>query len=123
MKETCTSRWSSSSRIWLQHSSICLSLARRNGYLKDLQKEYIFAQLVAAVHYLHSGGLIHRDIKPSNILVGANCEAKLCDFGLIRAMPTKLPNCDIYGGKLTDNIATRWYKAPELLLNSCTYGK
>lgn len=61
---------------------------------------------------------MHRDIKPSNVLVGVNCEAKLCDFGLIRTISNQKED-----GKLTDNIATRWYKAPELLLSSCNYGK
>lgn len=43
----------------------------------------------------------------------------MCDFGLIRSLAYE--GSDI--SKLTDNIATRWYKAPELLLSSCSYGK
>ncbi|CAI7862132.1 unnamed protein product, partial [Closterium sp. NIES-54] len=34
--------------------------------------------------YLHSFGLVHRDIKPANILLGANMQAKIADFGLLR---------------------------------------
>ncbi|CAI5477867.1 unnamed protein product [Closterium sp. Yama58-4] len=35
--------------------------------------------------YLHSFGLVHRDIKPANILLGANMQAKIADFGLVEA--------------------------------------
>lgn len=79
------------------------------------------------MHYLHTGNLLHRDLKPSNILIGPNCEAKVCDFGLIRSIcPDELRTPSVDSGtntRLTDNIATRWYKAPELLLSSCNYGK
>jgi cyclin-dependent kinase-like len=41
---------------------------------------------------------------------------KLCDFGFARTMPNK-------GGALTDYVATRWYRAPELLIGTGDYGK
>jgi mitogen-activated protein kinase 15 len=70
---------------------------------------------------LHSGGLIHRDLKPSNILVNEACEAKLCDFGLVRSVDD-VNNNDKFN-MLTEYIATRWYRAPEILLASCRYSK
>lgn len=63
-----------------------LCIALKNSLLKPVHKHYIFYQLANAVTYLHSAELIHRDIKPTNILVNEVCDAKLCDFGLIRSV-------------------------------------
>ena len=60
--------------------------------------------------------IIHRDIKPENILVSAEGMIKLCDFGFARTLvqPTDT---------MTDYVATRWYRAPELLLSDPNYGR
>jgi len=52
---------------------------------------------------------VHRDIKPENLLIGLDHKLKLCDFGFARTLPQR-------GAALTDYVATRWYRAPELLL-------
>ena len=60
--------------------------------------------------------MIHRDIKPENLLINLeNRKLKICDFGFARVLPNK-------NGKITDYVATRWYRSPELLLGGM-YGK
>ncbi len=76
--------------------------------------------MLKALKYLHSAGVISRDIKPSNILLNSDCSVKLCDFGLARSL---VPSSNRDGNVLmTDYTATRWYRAPEILLGSPSYG-
>ena len=44
----------------------------------------IMYNLLTAIDFVHTAGLVHRDLKPANILVGSGCEIKLCDFGSTR---------------------------------------
>ncbi|XP_069340154.1 cyclin-dependent kinase-like 3 isoform X2 [Eulemur rufifrons] len=78
-------------------------------------RKYLF-QILRAIEYLHNNNIIHRDIKPENILVSQSGITKLCDFGFARTLAA--PG-DIY----TDYVATRWYRAPELVLKDTSYGK
>ncbi|KAM7236819.1 hypothetical protein CapIbe_012491 [Capra ibex] len=87
--------------------------------LKDIHKRYIFYQLLRATKFIHSGRVIHRDQKPSNVLLNASCLVKLCDFGLARPL-SGLPEVP-EGHALTEYVATRWYRAPEMLLSSSWY--
>ncbi|KAF3822821.1 hypothetical protein GH733_008195 [Mirounga leonina] len=87
--------------------------------LKDIHKRYIIYQLLRATKFIHSGRVIHRDQKPSNILLDSSCLVKLCDFGLARSL-SGLPEGS-EGQALTDYVATRWYRAPEVLLSSSWY--
>jgi serine/threonine protein kinase len=83
--------------------------------LKDEHVKYFLYQLLRACQHCHSKGVLHRDIKPANILVNANCDLKLCDFGLARSPPTTGEEKDLQS-TMTEYVVTRWYRAPELLL-------
>ena len=63
---------------------------------------------------MHSAGILHRDLKPRNLLVNSNCDLKICDFGLARADINCCKNKTLI---MTDYIATRWYRAPEVILS------
>ncbi|XP_058091949.1 mitogen-activated protein kinase homolog NTF3 [Magnolia sinica] len=77
--------------------------------------QYFLFQLLRGLKYLHSANILHRDLKPGNLLVNANCELKICDFGLARTSNVK-------GQFMTEYVVTRWYRAPELLLCCDNYG-
>lgn len=85
--------------------------------LEEVHRKYILYQLLLGLYYLHSGRLVHRDLKPSNLLLAANCQLKLCDFGLVRHLGKDEDNEAV----MTEGVATRWYRAPELLLGSQAY--
>ena len=81
------------------------------GLPKHMTKKIIY-QLCKAINFIHSHGFIYRDIKPENLLIDEEGNVKLCDFGFGRHLQT---GGDL-GADLTDYVATRWYRAPELLL-------
>ena len=90
----------------------------------------IIAQVLEGLAFLHQRGYFHRDIKPENLLVqrlprrgsapalgggddGDTLIVKLADFGLAREIRSQPP--------YTEYVATRWYRAPELLLQAQRY--
>ena len=82
------------------------------GYI-DFPLQYFLYQILRGLKYIHSANVLHRDLKPSNLLLNANCDLKICDFGLARTTS----ETDF----MTEYVVTRWYRAPELLLNSSEY--
>jgi serine/threonine protein kinase len=74
-------------------------------------------QLLKGLNYMHSANLLHRDLKPSNLLLSPQCNLKICDFGLARHLDHK----SVEENVLTEGVATRWYRAPEVLLGSNSY--
>jgi mitogen-activated protein kinase 15 len=92
----------------------------RANILEGIHKQYIIYQILKALKFLHSAEIIHRDLKPSNILINSDVNIKLCDFGLARSL---LTGKDGSMPILTDYVATRWYRAPEILLGSTKYSK
>uniref|UniRef100_A0A914YRW0 Protein kinase domain-containing protein n=1 Tax=Panagrolaimus superbus TaxID=310955 RepID=A0A914YRW0_9BILA len=76
---------------------------------------HYFLQLFCGIAYLHHLNIMHRDIKPENILVTANNQIKIADFGLACLYVPK--SAKTY----SHQVVTRWYRAPELLFGSITY--
>lgn len=69
-------------------------------------------QIFQALEYMHGNGYFHRDLKPENLLV-TNDLIKIADFGLAREVHSQPP--------YTDYVSTRWYRAPEVLLQARVY--
>jgi serine/threonine protein kinase len=66
---------------------------------------------------------VHRDLKPANLLVNANCDLKVCDFGLARSVKVSGAQGGKDVGMMTEYVATRWYRAPEIMLSFKMYTK
>ncbi|XP_078036414.1 extracellular signal-regulated kinase 2 isoform X3 [Augochlora pura] len=101
------------------------NVIKKGNLLKDIHKVFIMYQLFKAIKYIHSGNVIHRDLKPSNVLLNTQCQCKIADFGLARSV-TQIGEGDGETGSdptLTDYVATRWYRAPEILVASKRYTK
>lgn len=92
----------------------------RANILEEIHKVFITYQILKSLKYLHTGEIIHRDLKPSNVLIDSNCFIKLADFGLARSIASEGPEGD---PNMTEYVATRWYRAPEIVLGSNKYSK
>ncbi|CAL1699346.1 unnamed protein product [Somion occarium] len=79
----------------------------RTQDLSDDHAQYFIYQTLRALKALHSADVIHRDLKPSNLLLNANCDLKVCDFGLARSVKTAEPS-GTETGFMTEYVATRW---------------
>ncbi|XP_051249560.1 uncharacterized protein LOC127359633 [Dicentrarchus labrax] len=88
-----------------------------SGLDLNTSRQYLY-QILRAAAFCHQQNIIHRDIKPENILISQGGVVKLCDFGFARTMTSPAE-----GAVYTDYVATRWYRAPELLVGDTKYGK
>ena len=71
--------------------------------------------LMRATYFCHANSILHRDIKPNNLLIAANGEVKLADFGLARSFADPFQ-------PMTYNTITIWYRPPELFFQAQFYG-
>lgn len=86
------------------------------GFAPTLVRRILW-QVLSGLDHCHSHGVVHRDIKPENILVNPQTMGvKICDFGFSKVVSAHEPV------DMTSYVATRWYRAPELLAGSSTYG-
>ncbi|GEM_PF-4626126 len=89
-----------------------------NQPLAWLQRYKIMRDITKGLDGLHHAGILHRDLKIENILLSANLEAKIGDFGCAEKIENIPPaKCDI---KLMGTLAGL---APELVLRTATYSK
>ncbi|OMJ27298.1 Mitogen-activated protein kinase CPK1 [Smittium culicis] len=93
----------------------------RTQELSDDHCQYFIYQTLRALKYIHSANVLHRDLKPSNLLLNSNCDLKVCDFGLARGV--NMGEDDNGAGFMTEYVATRWYRAPEIMLTFKEYTK
>lgn len=85
--------------------------------------QYFIYQTLRALKTIHSADLVHRDLKPANLLVNANCDLKVCDFGLARSVHPTTYGAATGDRVMTEYVATRWYRAPENMLSYNMYTK
>ncbi|XP_069785359.1 cyclin-dependent kinase 20 isoform X2 [Narcine bancroftii] len=90
----------------IRHSDRPLTESQVKGYMMMLLK---------GVAFCHENSIMHRDLKPANLLISSTGHLKIADFGLARVFSNE-------GGRLySHQVATRWYRAPELLYGARKY--
>ncbi|CAE6473100.1 unnamed protein product [Rhizoctonia solani] len=101
------------------------AIIRSGQPLSDAHFQSFLYQTLCGLKYIHSANVLHRDLKPGNLLVNADCELKICDFGLARGyVPSGAEaRASATGnqGFMTEYVATRWYRAPEIMLSFANY--
>ncbi|XP_051151700.1 cyclin-dependent kinase F-4-like [Andrographis paniculata] len=85
----------------------------RGKHISEAEVRNWCFQVFQGLAYMHQRGYFHRDLKPENLLVSKDT-IKIADFGLAREINSQPP--------FTEYVSTRWYRAPEVLLQSPTYG-
>ncbi len=85
------------------------------SFFTQAECKCLLRQLLEGVAHMHAKWLLHRDLKTANILMDNAGRLVICDFGLARRFGTPLR-------PYTDTVVTLWYRAPEVLLGSRSYG-
>jgi mitogen-activated protein kinase 7 len=108
-------------KFWAELMECDLAAIIRSGQpLTDAHFQSFIYQILCGLKYIHSANVLHRDLKPGNLLVNADCELKICDFGLARGFSV---DPEENAGYMTEYVATRWYRAPEIMLSFQSYTK
>lgn len=91
-------------------------LNRRDGTLNEDEARFYLAEMVMALHTLHSMGYVHRDVKPENVLLDRLGHIKLADFG----SAAKLDSSSLVRSEMA--VGTAEYIAPEVLTSMNNVG-
>lgn len=95
-------------------------LIQSKHHFTDDHVQAFMYQILRGLKAIHSANVLHRDLKPGNLLWKNTGEIKICDFGLARGLNEPVEGNEI---ALTNYVATRWYRPPEILLYKANYGK
>lgn len=93
-------------------------IINKNGKLSlDVSKLFLY-QLLRGLKYIHSANVLHRDIKPGNLFVNKeDLTLKIGDYGLARVFDERYN----HKGYLTAIVSTRYYRAPEVIVDLGNY--
>ncbi|KAK4640143.1 serine/threonine protein kinase [Podospora bellae-mahoneyi] len=101
-----------------------LGVLKKTGTFDVECTRFYGAQILDAIAYMHSRGVIHRDLKPENVLLDDQMHVKITDFGTAKLLPDprepRPPEDSNQGGisdgqKATSFVGTAEYVSPELL--------
>lgn len=96
----------------LAENGTLLDYVREKKFLDEGQSRILFRQLISAIQYIHSKGVVHRDIKCENLLLDENWNIKLIDFGFARKDTRTQDNQVVLSKTFCGSYA---YASPEIL--------
>mmetsp|Transcript_25833 Transcript_25833/g.51880 ORF Transcript_25833/g.51880 Transcript_25833/m.51880 type:complete len:411 (+) Transcript_25833:120-1352(+) len=121
-------------------SDLEVLIDRASSPLLETNVKSLVRMLLQGLAHIHDNGILHRDIKPANCLISPSGVLKIADFGLARPVPEAseitepgedvasphaetvgVPSWEPTAGDMSHQVATRWYRAPELLFGARRY--
>jgi serine/threonine protein kinase len=90
--------------------------------LTDVHFQAFLYQTLCGLKYIHSANVLHRDLRPAHLLVNADCELKICDFGHAKSYTPTGGISKVAGEHfMIEYVIARWYRAPEIMLGFTNY--
>jgi len=97
-------------------------IIRSKQPLSEEHVQYFFYQVTCALKAAHARGVAHRDLQPTHVHINQNCDVKVSGWEHARAIAAQDGDA-VADVALTEYVTTRWYRAPEVLLESGAYGE